>query len=247
MNHHAATSQAAPWPDDIDLPVVGGSPLAVDVDAMIDDVAARLDTDDRAVAALVGWKSYAFSIAQRAMAAWTRYGVIPDVSVDNTVVSYTDTGLAVGVVHARTVDPSDSLRVALAPLLDDHLPIIGERFREGARVGARSFEAFAVSSLVAAAASAAPTAKRFDAVDELVGCLEPSRHAMVEIAELWTPDGEHLPMALRTACCLIYKCGTGAYCSTCNLIDDTRRTEQLERAGYRWARRPRAVKVTTGP
>lgn len=221
---------------EVGLSVVGGVAVAPDVGVLMDRVAAATGSADRAVQALLAWKYYAFAIGEPAMAAWVGHDRVPDLSAANVVVDCGDGRTSFALVEDRSIGAGRGLRVALSPLLDDHLPAVREQFRARVRLGRRAFDALAAAALVSAAAAAAPEGSAFEVADRLVTELGSDFASLVEVAELWGPDRGHRPMVLRSACCLVYRARDG-YCSTCNLIDDEQRTAQLAAAGYRWRRR----------
>ncbi|MFP4512123.1 MAG: (2Fe-2S)-binding protein [Acidimicrobiales bacterium] len=233
--------QSQRWPIDVALPVVGGQPVEPDVERFVMLVGERHGTDDPQVAALLAWKRYAYNVALPVADAWEPHRLVPDVGLGNVVVSIVDDEpfLRLAVVEARWYNRDAPEGAALTPLRAHHLDLVADRFRAIGRIGRRALDAFTAATVVSAVSNASRERDPFASVDDLLGGLGGSLARMIEVAELTTPEGHCVPMALRTACCLQYKTPAGGYCSTCNLIDDDQRTRQLAAHGYGWGRRPR--------
>ncbi|MEO0494523.1 MAG: hypothetical protein AAF081_14030, partial [Actinomycetota bacterium] len=150
--------------------------------SLIDDLAAQRSTDDRVVAATLGWKGFAYLASLMPLAAWSRLGVVPDQHVHNLAVRL-DTAPLVGFALREfrmrgDGSVADAVDVWWGGLME---PLI-ERWRIEARVGRRSLEAMAVSHAVTIVGGSVETGvdDALDRIDEFVALDRPQRGQQID-------------------------------------------------------------------
>ena len=175
-------------------------------------------------------------LAGIAIEAYLTQGRVPDVSAENVLLLFAQSGHPAQAALAASRGTAGTDRAALRPLLRgaivDGLTGIVEALRAPGRRGPYAQWAIVADTCVSIFEE---VGRRYGHMDDAVAEAEAFLDATPPLIgranyEQLNVDGHSGWFRVRNTCCLIYRCSTMGYCSTCPLLPAEERDERRRAA-----------------